>query len=106
MSVLTVVVFAEDDPKRQKDEFHACLGNVVSRDRSSKTHVDPLRLIQGHHLFIPLLDASLPGYLALIVSRNRAVGANLDAHSHDTDVRAAKGEHVSLNGKQGPIIRG
>jgi hypothetical protein len=64
-------------------------------------------LIQGHHLFIPLLDVALPHYLAAIVSRDGAVGvANLDAHAHDTDVRAAKGEHVSLNRKDGPIIRG
>src|SRR6476620_8209736 len=62
-------------------------------------------LIQGHHLFVPLLDAAVPDYLAPIVSRDGAVGANLDAHAHDADVRAAKGEHVSLNGKDGPINR-
>src|SRR5438552_12413882 len=64
-------------------------------------------LIQGPHLFIPLGEAALPHHLARIFSRDSAIGVpNLDAHAHDADVRTAEGEHVTLDGEKGPIIRG
>src|SRR5436190_22242048 len=64
-------------------------------------------LIQGPHLFIPLGEAALPHHLVRVFSRDSAIGVpNLDAHAHDADVRAAEGEHVALDRKKGPIIRG
>src|SRR5213075_322346 len=61
-------------------------------------------LIQGPHLFIPLGEAALPHHLARIFSRDSAIGIpNLDAHTHDADVRTAKGEDVALDRKKGPI---
>src|SRR5205814_3791240 len=64
-------------------------------------------LIQGPHLFIPLGEAALPHHLVRVFSRDNAFGApNLDARAHHADVRTSEGEHVTLDGEKGPIIRG
>ena len=59
---------------RMKNDLH--LSRLTFRDRliaGTEVH-GPCALIQRPHLFIPLRKATLPDYLARIVSRYRTVG--------------------------------